>query len=239
MITSLASDRATVGQVDAYLAPFDRVARNPVVWCHGKDGDASQAVGVLVPSQKPILSRLTDYGLTVVAPSTGNTWGNATGRMRVADVLTWARTLGATSGPVIRLGTSHGACACLQSGLANLSDTACIVLFEPTLDLQYVREQDTVEGNAGLRASIDTAWAVAYPAALPTDASPLDIADDLANIPIQLWYATDDDISHGYDTFAAAHGNTELHNLGALGHTDAALAAVDATVVAEFINTYT
>lgn len=235
MITSASSGRATTGLIDAYLRPYSRISRNPIVWCHGHGGNALQAVGAVIPSMMAILAALTNEGFQVVAPSMGNTWGNQASQTAIAEAIVWGRTLDSNTTKTVVMGTSMGGAAALQYALSHIGDVSCIVLFEPALDLEYIRTTNTVEGITDLRASIDAAWGFVYPATMTTGSSPLDIAGALSSIPIQLWYATDDDISHNYASFATSHGNTTLKSLGAVGHTDAALAAVTISDVVSFV----
>lgn len=239
MITSLSTGRITAAKLDALLKPYDYITgRAPVIYAHGLDGQAYEATGSNVPSVQKVLRRVIDFGFTIAAPTTDNTWGNSTGQQRVTSAVSWCRLQGAhATKKAVLIGTSHGGTSVLAWARANLTATAGIVLMLPSLDLEYLRQQDIVEGFA-LRASIDAAHGVTYPTPLPSNVSPLSFASQLADIPILLFYASDDDISHNYASFASAHGDTTLVGVGALGHSDASIAAVDIDTVAEFINQY-
>jgi alpha-beta hydrolase superfamily lysophospholipase len=134
------------------------------------------------------------------------------------------------------IGWSHGASVAIQYAAANPTTVKWMVLGIPALDLQYLRVTDTVEGIVGLRASIDAAWSVTYPAALPANASPMDRAAGLSGVPALMFTASDDDISTNHATWRSAHGNTTHVNLGALGHTLAALLAIDTDTVVNFVD---
>lgn len=231
-IGSLSTGRATAGQVDSVVAPLRRPYRNPAVYLHGSGSAASEAMGAgVVPSIRRIVADVAAAGFPVGGPTAPNTWGNATGRSRLGDVASWLRTAHlAPNDDLVLIGASHGTTWAFDYAIANPDAVACIVAILPIVDLTAVRDGDVL----GLRAGIDTAWGVAHPAALPEGADPSLNTEDLDGIPIQLWYASDDPVSVNLAAFASATG-AELHNVGALGHTDAAIAAVDRAAVVEFI----
>jgi S-formylglutathione hydrolase FrmB len=170
-------------------------------------------------------------GFSVVAPSIGTLWNNATGQQRIADALAYARSaLGATSAKAIFLGTSMGGFSALSWAAMNPTLVKAVYAFLPVVDLQAVR----VSNVLGLRSYVDAAWGVTYPAALPAGANVYGRAADLAGIPIRIWSASNDNVSENVAGFVAATGATHT-NLGAVGHTDAALAGIDAAAVAEFV----
>ncbi len=53
-----------------------------------------------------------------------------------------------------------------------------------------------------------------------------------------LLYASNDDISSGYDRFADAHGATTLVDLGTTGHSMDTLHRIDPDVVADFVEAH-
>ena len=194
----------------------------PVMAHHGLSLDAGS---LLFPGTVEVLARLADDGHMVGVPSNGSTWGNASGLAYVDTCDTWMQANGAANLKRGQLGWSHGACMSIMWAAANPTKVPWMVLGIPAIDLQYLRTQDLVEGIS-FRASIDAMKGVTYPAALPAGSSPMDHAAALAHIPVLMFTASDDDISMNAGTWAAAHGNTTLVNLGALGHTLAALEAI-------------
>jgi alpha-beta hydrolase superfamily lysophospholipase len=129
---------------------------------------------------------------------------------------------------VVLIGSSMGATAALTWAANHRADTACVVGWIPAVDLQAIRVADT----GGLRASIDTAYGVTYPASLPAGTDPATL--DYDGLPIQLWTASDDEVSVNAQDIATDH-----HDLGALDHTSAAVAAVDLADVHAFISAHT
>lgn len=166
------------------------------------------------------------------------TWGNSTAISRAAAGRTAVQTAGAASGKVGLVGVSMGGGLAINYAKSALANVSWIILVIPALDQQYARVQDTVEGIAGLRASIDAATGVTYPAALPANQNPIDNAAAITSIPILMFVCSDDDVSTGYATFAANHGNCTTVQLGALGHTEAAVSAVNVDTVVAFIDAH-
>src|SRR5690606_25544541 len=91
-----------------------------------------------------------------------------------------------------------------------------------------IREDDVW----GLRSAVDAAWGVTYPQPLPQGANPM---ENDTGVPVQIWWANDDPTSVGATTYASNVG-AEIYDLGALGHTDEAIQAVDVEVVSTFID---
>lgn len=230
---SITVGRATSGQVDAYVSPlFQAPARRPVIY-HASGGmNASEIWGPVqqLPDIATLVRAIVMEGIQVVAPTATNQWGNATSRSRTSDARTWAATLGANTDKVVLMGASQGVPCALNWAQANPTLVAGIVGIIPAIDLEAIRASNV----NSLRASIDAAWGVSYPTALPANANPMDYADELTSIPIQLFFSNDDGVSENVDTFALATG-AELVDLGALGHTNAAVAAVDTGEVLDFI----
>lgn len=228
--TVLGVGRFTAAKVDSTLRPRITQAKPAVVYCHSAAMDGTEALGLAqLPSIGPLMRALATDRL-VVAPTLETLWGNATSRARIDAAVAWARANGASAGPVVLIGASMGGCAALSWAAANPADTAGVVGIIPAVDLEAIRVS-----SGTLRPSIDAAYGVVYPAALPAGASP---AGNNPGVPTQLWYATDDAVSENVPAYAATVG-AELHGLGALGHSDAAVAAVPPASVAAFVLAHT
>lgn len=213
---------------DGAAVPRIWAGSRPVVYCHSSSMDGGQMFGgEQLPSIATLIDSLVGDGWSVVAPSIAALWGNATARSRIDDALRWIRARNGTDEPAVLIGASMGAAAALSWANTHTSDVACVIGIIPAVDLEAIRTANT----GSLRAPIDTAYGVTYPAALPAGSNPVDMTN-LDSIPVQLWTASDDAVSAN-----AATGlpNAEIHNVGALGHTDAAVAAVDVETVATFI----
>lgn len=229
--SSLAEGRFTPGQRDAIVAPRVHGTRQVAVYLNGANGTASEAVGGDgLPAVGGLNWRLARDGLLVVAPTVTQTWGNATAMSRIDQAVTYARAnLGGSAAPPVMVGGSHGATGGLLYAASH--EVAAVVGFIPAVDVAFIRDNDLL----GQRATIDAAWGVTHPQALPADA--IVLGKD-PGCPVQLWYSTDDPISTGVVDYATSV-NADLHSLGALGHTDAAIAAIDTDQMLAFIAAHT
>lgn len=224
--------------LNAVIEPYSHAnGLPPVLAFHGLNLDPSS---LLIKGVIEILAGLANQGHIEGMPFSASGWGNSASLSLTDQGDTWLQSNGAANVRRGLFGLSHGGCMATKWAAANLSKTAWMVLGIPALDLQYLRTQDVVEGIA-FRASIDAAAGVTYPAALPANFSPMDIADDLSSIPCLMFTASDDDISHNAaTTWATAHGNTTHIDLGALGHSQAALDAIStySSTIINFANTH-
>lgn len=232
---SVKTGRFTAAVKDAVCRPVDLspAGHTVVAYGHGGGNTATEAIGAWgLPAMGTLVHTLAAAGLTVVAPTATLLWGNSTDQTRRTTAITWARTNArGSSAPVVLIGASMGSTSSLLYAADHPAEVAAVIGVIPAVDIQAIRVADTF----GLRASIDAAWGVTYPAALPAGADPAARVADFDGIPIQLWYANDDPASVNIGTFAAAVG-ADLHDVGALGHTAAATAAVDAAAVLAFIS---
>lgn len=229
-MSQLSASRIVSGLRDAVLEPRVSVLGvAPVVYCHGAAQNAEEACRY---GARSTLTALARAGFTTAAVTLTELWGNATARSRIANTASWLRTNRGAAGPAVLIGSSHGAACALTYAAENPGDVLAVVGLIPVVDLDDVRDNDL----AGKRDEIDAAWGVTYPAALPAGANPADRTGDFASLAIQLWVASDDTIARPTpaQTFATAT-NADLQDLGALGHTDEAMAAVDAAAILAFI----
>lgn len=221
MNQSVGYARITAAQPDVRWEPHWRVARNPVIYCHGGAADGTQAAGVGLADVPPILSEVTSHLFAITSPTLGVAhWGNQAARDRITDAIAWHEANWASTGPAVLIGTSMGATAALNYAADNPGDVACVIGLIPAIDLQAIRVADT----GGARAAIDTAYGVTYPAALPAGSDPAARTLEL-DLPIWLATASDDAVSVNAATFATATGATHV-DVGALGHDNDAIAAV-------------
>jgi alpha-beta hydrolase superfamily lysophospholipase len=215
----------------------------PVIYMHG----ANPSVGIAYEANRStqmgvreVLMAVAGEGHTVVCMSAPDTWGNATLVKRARAGIQYVRDNFKALGPAVLIGASHGGLCALRYYMENGHDVAGIIGMIGVVDMDDVRDNDL--GGMGLRADIDAAWGVTYPAALPAGANPADNPSRFTGVPIQWHYASDDAIARAtpITTFASAvGGNMTTYNLGALGHTDAAILAVNETTVLNFIETVT
>lgn len=231
MLASLSGSRFTSGQPDFYAVPRVPIGYPALIYGHGAGADASEAGGAFgLSAVPPLIQALADHGFIVVVPTEPGLWGNATSRSRQSDAWAYAKTsASASAANPVGVWLSHGA-ACGLNWHRVTQQCAAAVLILPAVDLEAIRTADTLS----LRSSIDAAHGVTYPASLPAGVNPAQNTGAFTNLPTQIWYSSDDAVSANVTDFGTAVG-AEMHNLGALGHTNAAIAAVDIASVVSFI----
>lgn len=231
-VSSVGFARAIAALEDAFLVPRLHPYGRPVMYLHGSSADAGEIVGsTATGSIRLINTAIADAGFAMAAVTATQLWGNATSLTRLTSGRDWlVDTLLAQDAPVALVGVSHGTAWAFAYAAVNPSLVSAIVGILPIADVENVRDDDL----GGHRSDIDTAWGITYPTPLPQAGNPLLNTATLAGVPMQLWYASDDAYSTGISDFATAT-NAELHDVGALGHTDAAVDAVDIPDVIAFI----
>lgn len=164
-----------------------------------------------------------------------STWGNTAAQSAggTMDANTSDSAKGAASSANrIAIGISGGCGAMVNyigKSPGHVADFAALVLILPLWDLDYHYQNDLPTGS---RAAIGTAWGITHPTALPANASPKDNAAliSAAAIPTRIYYATDDticDATRAAEMVTALGAGASSISLGALGHTDAAIGAID------------
>lgn len=241
MASSYAVGRVQAGEGDCVI--FSRLYKSgdgpAVIYGHQSGGSAKVAIdGNAHAGTQALLQTVADAGFLVAAQDQGGltTWGNTTAQARMTATRTWVQASApylASSGRIAIIGISMGAVLMMNWAKANPTLVSCMVGILPATDLTAYY----VAGGAG-RANIEAAWGVTYPDPLPAGADPTIGASSsvLVDIPYAAYYASNDDIATPaiVTSMAAAIGGTAT-NVGALGHTEAAIGAVDAEEVAEFI----
>jgi pimeloyl-ACP methyl ester carboxylesterase len=228
--TSLAVDRYTIGEEDVIAGAIHSWAGdqpNGVIYCHGGNDLAASVMTEV--AQRDIVTAVARHATVHAGDLGGNTFGNNTGLARVEEAVAYLRAEWGQDGPLGFIGGSMGFITSTVYALNHPEDVLFIAGIIPGIDLAdlYIR------GYAGM---IDAAYPPAYNDATdgPTH-SPIQFVDDLSDeLPIHLWTASDDleAVPATADAFVAARPQTGRTDLGALGHTDAAVAAAVSDVVA-------
>lgn len=226
---STAFGRMTAGQYDRYFLPRINKDSPPLVFMTGGGGTALDDT----TSATHIVDAALALGYKVVMPSVPNLAGNATADARIDAAINYARTqLGANAQPPVLMGVSNGANCSLLYAVNH--PTKAVVGVLPPVDIQYIY----VNNVMGFRTTIiEPAWGIVYPQPLPVEASASLNTAALSFVPQQLWYATDDAVSTNIVPYAAAT-LADLRSVGALGHTDAAVLAVQAAQVSRFLQKF-
>lgn len=230
---TLSSDRFTAGQSDRTFGPrVDNHQYYPLIWMTGGINTA-ESYGYI--GFQAHLDALMVERFSGAMPSIPGQLGNATAKATIAATRQYLidRNRG-KSGKIILSGRSNGCVSSMLYAADHPEQIAGIVGFLPPIDAQYLYDNNT----GGLQASYEAAYGITYPTPLPNGASPMDasVLAAIADIPILLYYASNDTITTGgdkLDDFVAAT-NTTLVDVGALGHTDAAVEAADTQQIVDF-----
>jgi pimeloyl-ACP methyl ester carboxylesterase len=205
--------RYVANEWDAVLRPVSsRVARTPLVWCHGNNGTT-----LTDHSGYNLQLRQLAQRHTVIAADLGyNTFGNATGVTRVGQALDYLAASHGASGKAVLVGASMGGAVALNYAVRYPERVTAVVGIIPTLSL------DAADASP-VAANIDAAYPPAYDPANPAHLAhdPVAFADDLpAEIPVHLWTSSNDPLCLPAHTaaFLAARPLTQHTDLGPLGH---------------------
>lgn len=181
------------------------------------------------------MTRIGEEFLVAATYYEAQPWGNPTAQTRLGQCRTWLQANGALSGTVLCVTTSQGAAAALNYAADNPTHIGGVVSFMPGFHLDDIRDND----RGGSRSLIDAAWGVTWPAALPAGANPALKSAQLSSIPQQMWYATDDPyIPTSVVTDWATASGAEAYSVGALGHSDNAIAAAPHETVMAFLRAH-
>lgn len=236
VVSRPAAAGAAIAAVDeAIISPSQWVpGLPPIVYSHGQLQHPRE---LFQSGISATIRHLASHGYAAACVLSQATWNNATARSRIQTAAAWLRTNRGCVGPAWLIGSSMGGTNSLGYAIASPADVAGVIGVICAVDMDDIRDND--RGTSG-RANIDAAhgltWTAPGTPALPAGVNPADNTGVLTGLPIQLWSANDDTVAlHSLtQTFAAAVGAT-LVDVGALGHSDAAMAAVDPAVVLAFI----
>lgn len=215
-------------------------SKRGLIFGHSRGGDATQLVAASSSSYKTMRALAASLMLPMLGTDAGGTdnWGNATAVTRMGQTLSYLRgsAVGAsTTDPIILVAQSMGAPTVLNWARANLTSVAAVVLFIPAVNITDVHTNNRGDLTASINSAYGGTWSEA---AYGATYNPATYAASLAGVPIQIWTASDDPIviPSVVTAFAAAVGpSVEVRNLGALGHTQAAVEAVDVDQVVSFL----
>lgn len=235
--TSSGQSRYVAAEWDAIYGTnptFAGTQTNGIIYCHGS-GETAATVYADTTAQRLIIDQLANNATVIAADLGGQTFGNDTAITRIGQAITYLRSTWAQSGPVVLVAGSMGVLGALSYTLAHPTEVQAVAGIIPGLDLADLMLR-------GAAADINAAYGGAYNDAThgPTH-SPVQFADELpADLPIRLWTSNNDAIAvpATADTFVTARPQTVRTDLGALGHTSAAVIASAAGVV-EWVEQFT
>lgn len=197
-----------------------------LIYCHGS-GDTAQTI-LSKTGQKALLERLAQNYAVIACDLGYQAFGNDTHVARIAEAIAYLEATWGTRSRVVLVGGSMGALGALGYARQFPAKVRAVAGIIPGLDLADLMLR-------GAAADINAAYGGAYNDVTdgPTH-SPAQYADELdPDIQIHLWTASDDTIAvpATASAFVAARPSTERTNVGALGHSEAAVTASISGVV--------
>lgn len=219
-----------------YIHGAGEAAESPFTGSNVNKTGEYAIMAALAAAGYPVLS--CDLGVPAAGITNANAWGNPNCLTRIGQAITYLQGAGeyrgAKTGKVLLLGVSMGNCGAVNYAAANPSNVAGIVSIIPVWDVEDIRTND----RGSYRASIGSAHGVTYPTALPAGRNPKDNAASLNGVvPYKCWYAADDTIAIASAAIAgaAAAGGAAV-DVGNLGHSNAAVVAVDPLAVVSYFD---
>jgi pimeloyl-ACP methyl ester carboxylesterase len=209
---SLGKDRLLTGQSDALWIPKRVTRRYPILYFPpGADVATVGIDPIAEPGERAFLAALRNAGAVVVAcdwdggtTDYGHAWGNPKVRADAETVRGLLATVLAAAGcpdlgfldtsKIVAASGSQGAFDAFGYAEDQPSRVRAIGAWAGATDLQGFRSGTyRWGGNGGSanRSSIDLAWGVTYPAALPATADPYDNASSIT-CPVMLAYSDAD-----------------------------------------------
>lgn len=232
------SASVVIGGVPSF-APTNRPT-NGIVYCHGSGETVAElATDAAELPIRDVLGRIGKAGATVVAADMGgDLFGNDDQIARVHACVTYLRDEWGVTGKVGLFGGSMGNTTALNYAHAHPEEVAYVAGFIPLVDvnLAYTTVPSTV---APIDAAYPPNWSLATdgPDHDPTVYSPEGLPTDL---PIKLWYATNDTIvaASSITAFQAARPWTEIEEAFPGGHSFTSLDAATADSMVEWVTSH-
>ena len=184
--------RIQAGENDMLWYPGNPRKKNAAILTHAADSPAQYLDSAKFYSP-PMAAELAIAGIPCISGTLGgNTFANDTGMARMTQAYNTLVTTGllAANGKVHLVGISMGNALNVRWAKENPTKVASIVGMIPACNLTELYNTNP----GGLRAYIEAAWGVVYPAALPANADLLAHAAVIkaAGIPSRLFYSAVD-----------------------------------------------
>lgn len=231
ILSTYGEDRYAAGEDDVVIGTrltYTGDQPHGIIYCHGGLDTAASAFGKT--AQHRLMAAAARHATVHVGDLGGDTFGNDTGTDQVESQVAYARATWGVVGPLGFIGTSMGFITATNYALLHPDDVAFIAGVIPGIDLADLHTR----GTTG--TLIDAAYPPAYNDATDgPDHSPIQFADQLPDdLPIHLFTTSNDPLSvpATADAWITARPQDERTDLGALGHTEAAIAASVAPVTA-------
>lgn len=189
------------------------------------------------PTQAALIAEIASHWPVLSCTYGGDQFGNDIAQARMTAAKTYLQgPLGAKAGKIGIIGISMGGGLMMAWARANPTLVSCMVGLIPLSDLNDVFVNNrTGTGTAGVNAAYGGAYDdnVQGPTHNPTK-----FASQLAGIPTQIWYATDDTVVIPSTVVPVGTAiGAEMHTLTG-GHLDGSFAGIDTQVVLDFLSAH-
>lgn len=233
-VTSYGVGQYRAGEAHALFRPrmYAPGSKAGVIHCHGYSADYTGLTSQYLYQYSDEPTALAKLGFPSIAADLGLTpgnFGNAVADAAMDNALTYLRGAGLAH-PAKKIGLVGGSMGCttaLNWTRTHKASVAAVALLIPAVDVEDLRANNR---GPGLQAPIEAAYGgnAGWQAARP-QRNPIEFAAEIQDIPIHIWYSSDDTVilPDRIMAFAAAHGNTEVTSMGPVGHTAFVLDGMD------------
>jgi hypothetical protein len=227
--------RVTPGEQDTIWTPrTPRTGTCGLILLPGSGNPRSYMDNIIQPASFKLAAAMAGVGIpTITCDFGGNSWANDATMTAITNAWTTLKAAfpAMRTDKVCLLGGSMGGGAVARWSQLNPSSTACVVGLIPAFDLRY-----EFENIPGIAPAFRTAWGMGGADPFPATADNAANYAAAAGIPLLAGYASNDTTVPPAPIVAYAQsvGGTAI-NLGALGHTDAAIGAMPHDTVAQFL----
>ena len=214
-----------------------RAGRRGVLLMPGQGNPTMYVSGTIQAASMRMAAALAGAGIPCITSAFGgNSWANDAAMTAMTNAWAALRAAfpGMPSDKVCLYGTSMGAAQITRYAQLNPTKVAALVGIIPAYDPKAAY----INGDIG-DAAMEAAWGFSGLANFPTGLDLASHAEDAEGIPILTGYASNDDLvsAASVTAYHTAVGGLpgNLVNLGALGHTDPAIAAMPVAKVGKFL----
>lgn len=206
-----------------------------IVFCHSSGATGDNLHLATLPGLMKLGETLTKAGYPIVGTDLGSTqnFGNTLSRTRITTVVNYEVANNQWIDNKIHfLTTSMGAFAALNYARENPTLVKSCILLLPPINMDDFYQRDD---PAGIRALIQTAMGIVYPAPIPAGNDPW-VESKNYSCPIMIRYCADDASALPIWPFRfASMVGADIKNIGNFGHTDTAIQNVNHDEIVEFL----
>lgn len=197
--------------------------KTAVVYCHGAGGNETAITNAALTGQHKVAKALREHWPIINPVFGGEHWGSPLSVTRAETARSYMQTtLGAKSPKIILVGVSMGALQAMNYLKAYPANVAAVLLFIPMTDQTWI-------GNSVFVSIRNTAYGTYVAATHDPTSDPSTYVSLLPEVPVRAYYAPNDGLAlPSYIlNMEAKMPSYKAISVGNLGHSEAAIAAVD------------